>query len=48
VWVPAPTTVDHGPPHLPPSPMAFAAKMTIAFLIVLALGGVVLFLLKWW
>ena len=45
-WVPAPTTVDHGPANRPASQFAVAAKMIVVFLILLAVAGAALLLFK--
>jgi hypothetical protein len=44
VWVPAPTTVDHGPPNRPAGWPAIAARVVIVLLILLAFAGAMLFL----
>jgi hypothetical protein len=46
VWIPAPTTIDHGPPNMPGNRLAIAAKLIVVFLIMLALAGAMLLLLK--
>jgi len=45
-WLPAPTTVDHGPPNMPVNRLVLVAKMTVIFLVVLAAASALLFLIK--